>query len=249
VTRLVILALLLVSGCATTLDSQKYDNVVTQYNQRLPHKAMVVCLSSFNFSMATNVISAAYAKDQALNACTETCKDCQLVYVDFDQVYDPKSYACKKNYNTGMAVGVASIAAIGVMSGISGTAPNLGSVKPPPDSSYCNPPLSTSASSAEEKEELEKDSVCMAYATRTSTIALDEARQASTTGKSMQDDLKAFAQESVSKFKLSDAQVHKIEAAAVIAYANPNIKPDTLRNALYKDCKKEIRKQDGVYVE
>jgi hypothetical protein len=235
------------------VDNQKYNNILANYVDEAPHKAMSVCLSSLQTNSSFSELSGAKASEDAVSTCAKTCKDCQLLFVDFDQVYDLKSHLCKKDYNTGMAVGVASLAAIGVMSAISGSAPDLSSVQPPPDSSYCNTPTpATSGSSAEQGEELEEESVCMAYATRTSMLALAQAQQVRASAnptQEMQTRLKQFAQEGVNKGKLSEEQVRKISAVVLIAYANPNIGLDTMRDAVYKSCKKDIKKQNGVYVE
>ena len=92
----------------------------------------------------------------------------------------------------------------------------------------------------------------MAYATRVSTIALKIAQKVRTSEnptQQMQKELKEFAQDGVSIDKFSDEQVRRISEVFVISYDNPNIGQDTMIHAVYKTCKKEIKKQDGVYVE
>jgi hypothetical protein len=99
------------SSCVTTrrwieLTPVYYHGVANYLNNGAPHKAMAICLSNGNITMISGDETVNLAQIAVVDACSTgiageqrfpTCNDCQLVYVDGEQMFDPvKYYEIKK---------------------------------------------------------------------------------------------------------------------------------------------------------
>lgn len=106
--------LMLSSSCAS-VNQDAYDSALDKYRSASGHKAMAVCLSSGKgeVTLGTECSTTTEARDGVLRGCSNgvgknpSCSNCQLVFVDDQQIFDALGYfkelARTSNNNLGAA--------------------------------------------------------------------------------------------------------------------------------------------------
>jgi hypothetical protein len=110
----IISAIFICNGCGTTLSQPAYYDGVSKYLSLSPHKASAICLGNEHIFYSWGLKNAELAKVNVLDNCSngkntnggtlqnlvgrpiegspETCNDCQLLYLDDDEVFDAPKY-------------------------------------------------------------------------------------------------------------------------------------------------------------